>query len=83
MGMGTDMLFHTLVTRQQDKKYKNKTDLLCSVTGMLAPFFLSSTTSVESSPSIIYANKLKHWLLCLYMTDTYMLLLSFFLEGLT
>lgn len=42
---------------------------------MLAPFSLSSTTSVESSPSIIYANKLKHWLLYLYVTDIYVLLI--------
>lgn len=51
------MVFHTLITRQKDKKKKNKTNLLPFVTGMLAPFFLSSTATMESPSSIIYANK--------------------------
>lgn len=59
--MSVDMLFHTLITRQQDKK--NKTDLLSLVTGMLAPFSLSSTGTMEPPSSIIYTNKLKHWVL--------------------
>lgn len=55
--MGIDMVFHTLITRQKDKKKKHKTNLLPFVTGMLAPFFLSSTATMESPSSIIYANK--------------------------
>lgn len=56
--MGIDKVFYTLIKRQQDKE--NKTNLLSLVTGMLAPFFLSSTTPTEPPSSIIYTNKQKH-----------------------